>query len=285
MRTFLSFYMLCRPVIALFAASSAVTARLIIDPAFGRTTALLAVGVFLIACGASALNQYQERDIDGRMERTRRRPLPSGTISPSRALGIVVALIASGLVLLLPLGSAAVALAALSLLWYNGFYTPLKRRTAFASVCGAPVGMLPPTIGWAAAGGALSDPRILAIAAFFFLWQVPHFWLLLIRSGDDYERAGLPSIVRVIPRDRLAAITSVWLTAAAAASLAFPLFGMLKHGGLLFWLFPAAILMTGAAALAASRQKLAGAAFLSVNAYLLVLLLLLSTDAMTRGGR
>jgi hypothetical protein len=83
-------------------------------------------------------------------------------------------------------------------LWYNGVYTFLKRKSPFAAIPGAVIGAIPPAIGWICGKGALSfDPQILALSFFFFIWQVPHFWLLLLNFGRDYEKAGFPSLTRI----------------------------------------------------------------------------------------
>ena len=142
------------------------------------------LAVFLLACGASALNQYQERDLDARMERTRKRPLPSGSMAPSHALFLSLALFLAGLALLAYTGGAKAALLGLfALLWYNGIYTYLKKTTAFAAVPGAAVGMVPPAIGWVSAGGVLlrSATRrdlfpLLHVANTAFLASAPEPW-------------------------------------------------------------------------------------------------------------
>ncbi|MEE9270657.1 MAG: UbiA family prenyltransferase, partial [Candidatus Krumholzibacteria bacterium] len=106
-------------------------------------------------------------------------------------------------------------------------YTPLKRVTAFAAVPGGVVGAIPPVIGWVAGGGAVFEPRILAVAFFFFMWQVPHFWLLLLfAAGRDYEHVGLPSLTRIFALDQLARITFMWIFATAVTCLVIPLFGI-----------------------------------------------------------
>ena len=68
-----------------------------------------------------------------------------------------------------------------ALIWYNGIYTPLKRKTAFAVVPGSVIGAIPPMVGYVAAGGSALDPQILAFAFFMFMWQIPHFWLLIMK--------------------------------------------------------------------------------------------------------
>jgi len=182
-------------------------------------------GVFLLACGAGALNQVQERDIDALMLRTRNRPIPSGRLSARAALVIAIAMLALGLAAL-SFSPVAMLLGLVTVLWYNGVYTPLKRVSAFAAIPGGVVGAIPPVIGWVAGGGSAADPRILAVAFFFFVWQVPHFWLLLFRIGDDYARAGLPVLTNVFTRPQLARVIYVWMIATAVACMSMPLFGV-----------------------------------------------------------
>jgi protoheme IX farnesyltransferase len=182
-------------------------------------------GVFLLACGAGALNQAQEGDIDALMKRTAKRPVPTGRIRAREAVLIAIALLASGSALLAA-NPVAMLLGFVTVLWYNGVYTPLKRVTAFAAIPGGVVGAIPPVIGWVAGGGSAMDPRILAVAFFFFVWQVPHFWLLLLRIGDEYARAGLPTLTRMFSRPQFARIIYVWMIATAVACVSMPLFGV-----------------------------------------------------------
>ncbi len=268
---------LCRTGIALFASGSAATARLLAGAPVSTDLLLLAAGLFLLACGASGLNQFQERDIDGRMERTRGRPLPSGALAPRSALLFSLLLIASGLLVLGSSGPAAPALGMLALAWYNGLYTPLKRRTAFAAVYGALVGVIPPAIGWTSGNGNIGDPRFFALAVLFLLWQVPHFWLLLLRREADYRAAGLPVLTNVIGAARLSRITLLWTLAAAATPLLLPLFGIVRSPVVVWLLLPVALL-AAAAAVAAFRRPAAG--FRWINAFLAALLLLLSLDPL-----
>jgi protoheme IX farnesyltransferase len=274
--------LLCRPLIALFAACSAATGALLAASAPSSAAIVTACGVFLLACGTSALHQYQERDLDGRMERTRGRPLPAGVFSPARALAVSAVLILAGTAVLLSRGSAPALLGILAVLWYNGLYTPLKRRTALAALYGAPVGMLPPALGWAAAGGSLADPRLAVLAALFLLWQVPHFWLLLLQNSGEYEQAGLPTLTTVVPADRLAGISAVWIAATATASLALPLFGLLQDPLLFLVLALAGIAMILSAIVVRLRNAGWLATVTVVDAYLLVLLLILAADVIGR---
>jgi len=186
--------------------------------------ATCAIGILLTAMGSCALNQYQDRDLDARMLRTRHRPIPAGTLSPETALAVSLLLISSGVLLLWRLFNRETALIALAAVaWYNLLYTYLKRIWAFAVVPGAVIGALPPVIGWTAAGGNPLDRPIIAVAFFLFLWQVPHFWLLLLDFGADYRQAGLPSLTEVFSTPQLVRVTGVWMLFTAASSLLLPL--------------------------------------------------------------
>ncbi len=158
------------------------------------------VGSALVAGGAAALNQVAERDIDQAMERTRRRPMPTGRVNPgeARVFGLVLAAIGLlQLVLGANLLAAMVALA--TCVSYVAIYTPLKRRTQWATVVGAVPGALPVVIGWAAARGELGV-EAWSLFGIVFLWQLPHFHALAWIYREDFRRAGLP-LMAVVDRD------------------------------------------------------------------------------------
>jgi protoheme IX farnesyltransferase len=164
--------------------------------------ALLAAlaGTAFVAAGAAVLNQVLERRTDALMLRTRGRPLPAGRVTATEAAVFGWALSALGLGLLLwRSGPLAAAVAALTLLSYLAIYTPLKRRTPFATLVGAVPGALPPVIGWAAAQRSL-DGGAFVLFAIIFLWQVPHFLAIAWLYRDDYARAGFP-MLPVLDRD------------------------------------------------------------------------------------
>ena len=116
-------------------------------------------------------------------------------------------------------------LGALAVLWYNGVYTYLKRRTSLASVIGSVIGAIPHAIGWVCAGGVLDGP-ILSLSFFLLMWQVPHFWLLAMRLDNDYERASFPTFVRAMGADSVSRVTFMWTAATAASALLLPIFGL-----------------------------------------------------------
>jgi heme o synthase len=161
------------------------------DPGFLLPT----LGIFFLACGSSVINHLQERRTDAIMTRTRKRPLPSHKISFSSALVVaVLETLAGSLILYLGSGILALILGLSAMVWYNLIYTNLKRITPHAVIPGSVIGSIPPLVGWVAAGGRLLSIPALILAVFFFVWQVPHFYLLAIKYGHEYTEAGLPSI-------------------------------------------------------------------------------------------
>ena len=150
------------------------------------------VGSALVAGGAAALNQLSERDIDETMDRTRRRPLPSGRVQPWEAWIFAALLTGLGLTeLAIGANVLASAVALATLVSYVAIYTPLKRRTPWSTLIGAVPGALPPVIGWAAARGALGI-EAWVLFGIVFLWQLPHFHALSWMYREDFRKANLP---------------------------------------------------------------------------------------------
>lgn len=153
------------------------------------------IGVGLAAAGSLALNQFLEREVDSRMERTRLRPLPDGRLEPTEALGFGAAMTVAGLLYLaLAVNALSSLLAAIIVGSYLFLYTPLKRKSAICTVVGSIPGALPPVIGWAAARGELGL-EAWVLFAILFLWQLPHTLAIGTLYRDDYARAG----IRVLP--------------------------------------------------------------------------------------
>lgn len=215
---------LCKIKISLFSTLSAATGYILTGQNSDPAMVLMLAGVFLLACGACALNQYQERETDALMERTRSRPLPSGSMRPGEALFFTVTLILTGSLLLLETDIHTALLGAAAVLWYNGVYTHLKRWSSLASIPGALTGAVPPAMGWSAAGADLLDFRLLVLCAFFFIWQVPHFWLLSLKYGEDYKKAGFPGIGEIFSKVQISRITFVWILSTAVTGLILPLY-------------------------------------------------------------
>jgi heme o synthase len=157
---------------------------------------LIGIGLALtLSCmGARALANYIDRDIDALMERTRRRPLPSGAIAPANALKLGFGLLAAGLVVALSFGPMIVLLTALGLADNLVVYALLTKRTSPLSiVLGAPSGGAPAFIGYVAVTGRV-DLVAVMLATFVMLWTPIHIWSLAIRCKDDYARAGVPML-------------------------------------------------------------------------------------------
>lgn len=227
-RGFSTYARLCKVGIALLASGSALAVAALASP--GTDGRLLGpwLGVFLLACGAGALNQAQEWRIDARMERTRRRPVPSESISPGRARVLAWSLIAAGLLILTSVNMVAAVLGAFAVVWYNGVYTRLKKISPFAAVPGALTGAIPPAIGWVAAGGSLADSRVLMLCLLLFIWQVPHFWLILLDRAGDYTRAGLPALTDFFSDSQIRRIVAPWILGTAACSLLVSMSGLVN---------------------------------------------------------
>ncbi|MGC1465806.1 MAG: heme o synthase [Pseudolabrys sp.] len=156
------------------------------------------VALLCIAVGAGAagaLNMWYDADIDARMVRTARRPIPTGRVQPGEALAFGLTLAAFAVAVLgLTVNVLAALLLAFTIFFYVVIYTMwLKRSTPQNIVIGGAAGALPPMIGWAAATGTLSlEPVVLFLLIFF--WTPPHFWALSLYRADDYARAGVPML-------------------------------------------------------------------------------------------
>jgi len=157
-------------------------------------------GTALAAGGTLTLNQYMERDLDARMDRTRHRPLPEERLHPGEALALGCALVVGGVtILFLAVEPLAAPVTAAIAIIYLLLYTPLKRVSALCSLVGAVPGALPPVAGWAAARGTLG-PEPWILFAIMFLWQIPHTLAIGRLYRDDYARAGI-RVLPVIDRD------------------------------------------------------------------------------------
>ena len=240
----------------------------------------LSLGTLLSACGALTLNQWYEADIDGLMERTRDRPIPSGRVPRNTALRLGLVLAFSGpLVLLLGTHWLAATRSVLTVLSSTLVYTPLKRRSRWAMEIGAVSGSLPPMIGWAAAEGALP-----AMAWILFgvltCWQMPHFLAIAWTYRRDYEAAHLPLHSVEAGRGHTVALgSSVWSLGLIALSLLPQLLGEAS------WIYSAGSLLVGAWFAQASFRWLrdgldasARSVFLRSLVYLPLWMLLLGVD-------
>jgi protoheme IX farnesyltransferase len=163
-----------------------------IHPVLGFTAILC---IALGAGAAGALNQWYESDLDAKMKRTQKRPLPAGRMDRQSALHFGVGLAGFSLALMyFAINLTATLILAASILFYVFVYTIwLKRRTPQNIVIGGAAGAFPPMIGWAAATGDVTTLPVL-LFALIFLWTPPHFWALALFVKTDYANAGVPML-------------------------------------------------------------------------------------------
>lgn len=170
-------------------------------------------GVMMLATGAATLNSVQERQADKAMGRTRNRPLVKGVISRRRGLLQAQLLLGLGFfILYVGFPTIAPVLAGiLAVFLYNFIYTPLKHKTVWAIIPGALCGAIPPYIGWLAAGGSYFSPVIMGVVALFIVWQIPHFWLVVLDNQRDYHSSDIPSMLKMMPARSLGLVSIVWV--------------------------------------------------------------------------
>jgi protoheme IX farnesyltransferase len=170
-------------------------------------------GVMMLATGAATLNSVQERQADKAMGRTRNRPLVQGVISRRRGLLQAQLLLGLGFFsLYVGFPTIAPVLAGiLAVFLYNFLYTPLKHKTVWAIIPGALCGAIPPYIGWLAAGGSYFSPVIMGVVALFIVWQIPHFWLVVLDNQRDYHSSDIPSMLKMMPARSLGLVSIVWV--------------------------------------------------------------------------
>ncbi len=259
---------------------TAVTGYIIFTGSFDIQIINLILGVFILAGGASALNEFQERKYDAKMQRTLHRPLPSGKITSQNALLISILLIISGLLILYSsFGIITAILGLFNIIWYNLLYTNLKKITSFAVVPGSLTGAVPVLIGWTSAGGNVYDSKIIFIAFFLFIWQIPHFWLLMLKYGKEYEQAGFPTINQILSMDNLKRIIFSWVIATSFSSLLIPLFDINLSISFFFVIFVLNILFVGIfiyLTFGKITEINIKKSFISINVFMFVFMMLLT---------
>ncbi len=257
------------------------------DPIIKTATLLCGCAVFVLAMGAASLNSLQECRLDRELLRTSNRPLPRGVLTPRQAWWQALILCLAGLLLLFwatrtiwPLITAVFAV-----FLYNGLYTPLKQKTVLAIIPGAVCGALPPYIGWLSGGGeAFSYPALL-LFALFVLWQIPHFWLVLLNFKAEYVGSSLPHFLQLFGEDTLKRLFITWLGALVLIMMLF--LGLPFPLG---FLWRALIVVNGCLLLGAFICGLAfgksinyRTLFIILNAALFVHMLVLTSGRITAG--
>ncbi len=199
---------LTKPKVSLLIVFTAIVGMVLASPGWIPLHALLlgSLGIGLASGSAAAFNHILDRRIDGEMNRTRRRPLPTGHLREGHALAFAITLgAASMLILWSGVNALTAALTFCSLIGYAIVYTMwLKRATPQNIVIGGAAGAAPPVLGWAAVTNTI-DPNALVLFLIVFTWTPPHFWALAIARRDDYAKVGIPMlpVTHGIPYTRL----------------------------------------------------------------------------------
>ncbi len=280
------FISLTKFVLSFAISLSALFAYIMAKGEIGGDMFLSTLAVLLVAMGVSTLNQVQEYKEDALMERTKYRPIASGKWSPRSGVIIAVILILSSLALIYyVIGMIGVNLFLFSFIWYNIVYTPLKKKSALAVVPGAVLGVIPPAIGWITAGSSLMEPQFFALGLFYFIWQVPHFWLLVMLFYGDYDNGGYPTAMRLFGRNTLQKLTFVWLIFTIQAGIFMvSIFNPASSVILIL------LVITGSLGFASSLQLLsksfelkhARKIFYQINAAFLLTIILVTIDEMLK---
>lgn len=283
LKNFSVFTDLIKYKLSLAVVLSSVTGYFISGAEIDSCLLYLCSGVFLLASGSAALNQYSERMTDSLMARTKNRPIPSGRISEGKVLRISFILFLSGAIILSRNGPGPLLLGIITVLLYNLVYTRLKRSTILSTIPGGLVGAIPPIIGYTSGGSNITDLEILSFSAFMFLWQIPHFWLIIIRYGEEYKQAGLATISSFLSGAQIRKLVFFWVLASNIMLLMFLItieaFG--RKSLIFFSLVNITFILFFYRKLFGSKEhQEAKGALILVNSYSLIIMLLLITFAI-----
>ena len=187
---------------------------------------LFSIGFILLAGGSCALNQVQESNLDAKMPRTSKRPIPSGQISWILGFRISLWMLTFGLVILFTLKPLVATIGVFTLILYNGFYTLWwKPYMTFGAVLGAIPGAMPVLIGYFSTRDiAAFGVECVYLFLILFLWQMPHFWALAIKYTEDYKKAGIPVLPAQIGKERTFYHIGLYLFTYIAVAIGSPWF-------------------------------------------------------------
>ncbi len=239
------------------------------------------IGVYLLAMSASIINQIIEMRADSLMARTQIRPLVSRSVSVTNASIISTILGLSGFTILLIFNGLIPALLGIfTLIWYDAVYTPLKYHTAFAAFPGGLSGAIPPLIGWIAGGGQILHPCAIALATFLFIGQIPHFWLILLKYGEEYHIAGIKTITQKFSTIQIKRLVLVWILATALAGNLLAFFLIINHVSVFYiiHLLSLALVLYFILWYNKSDRPVFKSAFILINVYYLLVMLILIID-------
>lgn len=276
------FFVVTKFVLSFAVSLSALFAYVMAKGEVGIDMLLATFSVLLVAMGVSTFNQVQEYKEDSKMERTKNRPIAAGRMTPRTGFVIAGILIILSMILIYTLlGFTGVNIFMFAFIWYNAMYTPLKKKSALAVVPGAILGVIPPAIGWLVAGHSLMELEFIALALYYFIWQVPHFWLLVMLFHGDYKEGGYPTAMKLFGQASLQRLTFIWLIFTIQAGIfmvsVFEVYSMMTIGLSIlvgFWAFIASLeLLNSNFELVNARRV-----FWKINASFLAIVILLSID-------
>lgn len=188
---------------------------------------LMMLAVFLLSKGAATLNNIQDINLDKKLNRTKRRPLPSGQIHWTVALFLAVLLIAFSLLIMTYLRATTYLyiMSIISIVVYNLLYTYSKRVSTVSIFPGAVCGMLPPYLGWLIHNAGLMSFSIFVVMMILFVWQFPHFWLITRFNEKDYGHLNptLPAMLKQFDSHQFNRIILIWMLLYAVVTLFLPL--------------------------------------------------------------
>ncbi|MBC8440331.1 MAG: UbiA family prenyltransferase [Deltaproteobacteria bacterium] len=220
--------------LCLYISLSAILGHVMAAQSFSFGSLLLGFFVLILACGSAVLNNVQDREYDRFFKRTSHRSLPQQKVSVLHAKIICLAMIVCGLSgLLFGTGFAPFFWGVMAVFFYNGLYTPLKKRSLLAIIFGSISGMLPPLIGWAATEKSMLDPDILILMGVFGLWQISHFFIILLntmhhKSKTDYPNS-FPCFTNIFSHNEIRLQIMIWTSFFSLAILLFLMNGSIEN--------------------------------------------------------
>ena len=254
---------------------SAVFSFILVKQSITLDILLPLTAVLLLALGVSALNQYQEYKDDAKMPRTMHRPIASKKITPKEGLLIACYLIfLSFITIWFSIGYVGLVIFASVVFLYNVVYTKTKKTSVYAAVYGAVLGVIPPLVGWIAGGGKATDIEFLAIALFYLVWQIPHFWLLILKYHEQYEGAGFKTVATTFGKERLERITFIWLLLTIVCGL-FTIMVFPINSVIIFGLMLLLVSYTFYAVMTLRQTHKYIKVFIAINLYITLLMILL----------
>lgn len=274
-----SLFELIKLPLCFYIAFSAIFGFIVAEHAFSLEALAIGFYVMLLAWGCAVLNNLQDKEYDASFLRTCNRVLPSKKLTSKTAFILSFSCIIAGLLGLLFFsidGNQDIYpffYGVLALIFYNFLYTPMKKYTLLAIVPGAISGMIPPLIGWSAAGADILDQKIIIIMMILGLWQIPHFFLILLKSGKDPENTKYPNFRNVFSTTDLKLQILIWC---GLYSLSMFFYLILESSGSIFLSTVIAlnalsiILLTMAIIMNNNKDSVYNKAFAAINISLLI---------------